>query len=95
MFLEKVDLNTTKATRRRKGELSDEFLEIVDEFKRLGYKAAEVKEYRNKNVMSFYVCASRALKKNNITDVKVVKSGGKVFIIKVAQKKTMAAINKQ
>ena len=95
MFLEKVDLNTTKAIRRRKGELSDEFLEIVDDFKRLGYEAAEVKEYRNKTVASFYICASKALKKNNITDVKVVKSGGRVFIIKVAHKKTMAVFDKQ
>ena len=84
------------SVRARYLEIKQEFINLVNEFIKSEYEAAEIKEYTNKSVKYFAIFAKKAIASEGFTSVRIVLSGDKVFIIKKRkQKGALNTINKQ
>lgn len=95
MRLEAVKLEDV-SVRGEYGKITRDFLNLVDEFIKSEYEAAEIKEYMSKSAKSFVVAAKKAIAAENITSVRIVLSGNKVFIVKKRnQKGALNITNKQ
>ena len=83
MYIVEAKIEDIKKTDRRFNKFSDEFNNLINDFIRSPFKVAEVKEYRYKTAYAFQNVAAKLLKEMNVKNIKVITSGGKVFIIKL------------
>ena len=82
--------------RMKYGKERQEFINLVNEFIKSKYEAAEIKEYTSKSAKSFVAVAKKAIAAENITSVRIVLSGNKIFIVKKRNQKGAVNItNKQ
>lgn len=95
MRLEAVKLEDV-SVRAEYGEITRKFINLVDEFIKSEYEAAEIKEYMSKSAKSFVAIAKKVIAAENITSVRIVLSGNKIFIVKKRNQKGAVNItNKQ
>ena len=95
MYFEATKIESVPV-RVRYGKEKQEFINLVNEFIKSEYEAAEIKEYTNKSAKYFAIFAKKAIEAENITSVRIVLSGNKVFIIKKRnQKGALNITNKQ
>lgn len=76
-----------KIDSRLKG-FSNELEKLINKFIRSPFNVVEVKDYRYKTAFSFQNAATKYIKKMNIKNIKIITSGGKVFILKLKEEST-------
>ena len=95
MYFEAVKIESVPV-RMQRGKEKQEFINLVNEFIKSEYEAAEIKEYTSKSAKSLVAVAKKAIEAENITSVRIVLSGKKVFIVKKRNQKGAVNItNKQ
>lgn len=95
MYFEAVKIESI-SVRTKYGKIKQEFINLVNEFIKSEHEAAEIKEYTSKSAKSFVAFAKKAIAAENITSVRIVLSGNKVFIVKKRnQKGALNITNKQ
>lgn len=86
MYFEAVKIESIPV-RMEYGKLKQELINLVNEFIKSEYEAAEIKEYTGKSAKSLVSVAKKAIEAENITSVRIVLSGNKVFIVKKRNQK--------
>lgn len=90
-----VEVKAEELKKIRLGKFENEIMELVKEFEKSPFSTAEIKDFKFKSAYSFQNYSSKILKNKNINSIKIITSGGKVFIVKLPDKKNIFITNKK